>query len=104
MIVNLNKDLRNDKILKDISQFIFLSVILIDSLFGTSKNLHLRVLLEICKNKENEMPEHITGDREILWILIEKILLKKTLAKRILVKKFLLTKIKHKILIYKIYF
>ena len=65
MIVNLNKDLHKDKILKEISQFIFLSVILIDSLFGTSKNLHLRVLLEKCENKENEMPGYITGDREI---------------------------------------
>ena len=52
---------------KEGSQFISLSVILIDSVFRTDKNYYPQVFLEECKYvvKENKMPEYITDDIEI---------------------------------------
>ena len=52
---------------KEGSQFIYLSVILVDSDFRTGKNYYPRVFLEECKYvvKEKKMPEYITDDIEI---------------------------------------
>ena len=49
---------------KEGSQFISLSVILIDSVFRTDKTYYPQVFLEECKYvvKENKMPEYITDD------------------------------------------
>ena len=48
----------NDKIPKESSQFICLSVILIDSFFGTGRNYYAQVFLEECKYyiKEKRFP------------------------------------------------
>ena len=42
----INTNFRNNKILKEGSQFIFLSENLIDSVFRTGKNYYLQVFLE----------------------------------------------------------
>ena len=63
----INTNFHNDKIPKEGSQFISLSVILIDSVFRTDKTYYPQVFLEECKYvvKENKMPEYITDDIEI---------------------------------------
>ena len=60
----INTNFHNDKIPKEGSQFISLSVILIDSVFRTDKTYYPQVFLEECKYvvKENKMPEYITDD------------------------------------------
>ena len=45
----INTNFHNNKILKESSQFICLSVILIDSVFRTGKNYYPQVFLEECK-------------------------------------------------------
>ena len=47
--VKINTNFCNNKILKGGSQFICLSVILMDSAFRTGKNCYLQVILEECK-------------------------------------------------------
>ena len=51
----------NNKLPKETSQCICLSVILIDSVFRIGKNHYLQVFLEECKNvvREKKMPEYI---------------------------------------------
>ena len=63
----INTNFRNSKIQKKDSQFICLSVILIDSVFRTGKNYYPQVFVEECKYvaKEKKMPEYITDDIEI---------------------------------------
>ena len=63
----LNTNVHNNKIPKEGSQFICLSVILIDSIFRTGKNYYSQVLLEECKYivKEKKIPEYITDDIEL---------------------------------------
>ena len=58
----INTIFYNNKIPKEGSQFICLSVILIDSVYRTGKNYYPQVLLEECKYvaKEKKMPEYIT--------------------------------------------
>ena len=57
----------NDKILKEGSQCIYLSVILTDFVFRIGKNYYPQVLLGECKYVvvENKMPEYITNDMKI---------------------------------------
>ena len=45
----INTNFQNNKILKDGSQCIYLSVILIDSVFRAGSNYYLQVFLEECK-------------------------------------------------------
>ena len=47
--VKINTNFYNNKILKGGSQFICLSVVLMDSAFRTGKNSYLQVILEECK-------------------------------------------------------
>ena len=63
----INTNFHNNKMPKEGSQFICLSVILIDSIFRTDKNYYPQVFLEECKYvvKEKKMPEYITDDIEI---------------------------------------
>ena len=68
---------------KDGSQFICLSVILIDSVFRIDKNYYSQVVSEECK--------YVVKGKKIpvifFLIVIEKILMKKILIKKILMKK-----------------
>ena len=63
----INTNFYNNKIPKEGSQFIFSSVILIDSVFETGKNYYPQVFLKECKYvvKEKRMPEYITDNIEI---------------------------------------
>ena len=58
---------KNNKIPKEGSQFVCLSVILINSVFRTGKNYYLQVFLEECKYvvKEKKIPKYIIDDIEI---------------------------------------
>ena len=80
----------NNKIPKEDSKFICLSVILIDSVFRTDKSYpQVEQFLEQCKyvvNKKKEA-EYVTDDIEISSDLIEKILMKKFPMNKILMKK-----------------
>ena len=62
----INTNFHNNKITKEGSQFIGLSVILIDSVFRTGKN-YLQVLLEECKYvvQEKKMLKYTTGNIDI---------------------------------------
>ena len=57
----------NDKIPKEGSHYIFLSVVLIDSNFKMVKNYYFQLFLEECKYivKEKEVTRHITRDLKI---------------------------------------
>ena len=63
----INTNFHNNKIAKEGSQFICLSVILINFLFRTGKNYYSQVFLEKCKHvvKEKKVPEYITDDIKI---------------------------------------
>ena len=62
----INTNFYNDKIPKEDSQFICLSVILIDSVFRTSKNYYPQLFLEECKYVIKEkISEYITDNIEI---------------------------------------
>ena len=63
----INTDFLNDKIPKEDSQFILLSVISIDSVFRTSKNYYPQVFLEEFKYvfREKKIPKYITDDIEL---------------------------------------
>ena len=62
----INTNFCNSKIQKEASQFICLSVILINSGFRTGKH-YLQVFLEECKYvvTEKKMPEYITDNIEV---------------------------------------
>ena len=64
---NVNTNCHNDKMPKEGSRCICLSVVLIDSVFKMGKNYFPRVLLEECKYifKEKEVTRHITEEVEI---------------------------------------
>ena len=64
----INTNFHSNKILKESSQFICLSAILIDSVFKTAKNYYPQVFSEECKcvAKERKMSEYIT-DRNFFW-------------------------------------
>ena len=61
---NINGNVHGDKIPKQGSQCICLSVILIDSVYRTAKNYYPQVFLEECKYvvKEKKMLEYITDE------------------------------------------
>ena len=63
----IKTNFHNNKIPKEVSQFICLSAILIDSVIGTGKNYYPQVFLEECKYvvKEKKMPEYLTDGIEI---------------------------------------
>ena len=95
----INTHCHNNKIAKEGSQLICLSVILIDSIFRTGKNFYPQMFLEKFKYivKENKMPEYMIDNilLKFFLVLIEKILMKK-----ILIKKNLMKKVKYKISFY----
>ena len=63
----INTNFYNDKIPEEDSQFICLSVILIDSVFRTGKDYYPQVFLEECKCvvKEKKIPNYIIDNVEI---------------------------------------
>ena len=63
----INTNFHNNKIPKESSQFICLSVILIDSVFKTGKSYYPQVFLEECKYavQEKKMPEYISDYIEV---------------------------------------
>ena len=63
----INTNFHNNKIPKESSQFICLSVILIDSVFKTGKSYYPQVFLEECKHavKEKKMREYISDYIEV---------------------------------------
>ena len=101
----INTNLHNNKISREGSEFICLSVILIDSVFRTGKNYYPQVFLEECKYvvKEKKIPKYIIDDIEISSdsdrenseekIVIKKLLMNKILMKKIPMKKILMKKI-----------
>ena len=94
----INTSLHNNKIPKEGSQIICLSVILINSVFRTGKNYYLQALLEECKYvvKGKKCLSILLTTQKLLLILIEKILVKK-----ILMMKILMMKIKYRIRLFK---
>ena len=64
---NINTSFYNNKIRKADSQYICLSIILLDSVFRTGKSYYLQVFLEECKYaaKGKKIPKYIIGDIEI---------------------------------------
>ena len=82
----INTNFHNNKIPKEGSQFICLSVILIDSIFRTGKNYYPQVFLEECK--------YVIKERKISKeILMKKVRMKKILMKKLMMKKILMKKI-----------
>ena len=63
----INTNFHDNKIPKEGSQFIFLSEILIDSVFRTGKNYYPQVFLEKCKYvvKEKKIPKYVIDSIEI---------------------------------------
>ena len=63
----INTNFHNNKIPKEGSQVICLSVILIDSVFRTGKNYYPQIFWEECKYviKEEKIPKYINDDIEI---------------------------------------
>ena len=63
----INANFHNNKISKEDSKFISLSLSLINSVFRTGKNYYPQVFWEECKYvvQEIKMPEYITDDIEI---------------------------------------
>ena len=63
----INTTFHNNKVPREGSQFISLSVILIDSIFRTSTKYYPQVSLEECKYvvKEKKIPKYIIDDIEI---------------------------------------
>ena len=61
-----NTNFYNNKIPKESYQCIYLSVILVDSVFRTDENYYPQMFLEECKCvREKKMLEHITNEIEI---------------------------------------
>ena len=58
--VNTNTNFLNDKITKEGSQYVYLSVTLINSVFKTGYNCYPQVFLEECKgvDQEKKMPKY----------------------------------------------
>ena len=63
----INTNFHNNRIPKEGSEFICLSVVLINSILRAGKKYYPQVFLEDCKFvvKEKKMPENITNDIEI---------------------------------------
>ena len=88
----INTNFRGDKVLKEGSQYICLSKILIDSVFRTSKNYYPQVLLEESKlsKKKRCLDILLTVKKFLLMNLMMKILLKRIPKKKVLMKKIIL--------------
>ena len=63
----INSNIHNNKLPKERSQFICLSVFLSNFAFRTSKNYYPQMFLQECKYvvKEKKISKHIIGDIEI---------------------------------------
>ena len=63
----INTNFHNNKIPREGSQFIYFSVILINSVFRAGKNYYPELFFEECKYviKEKKIPKYITDDIEI---------------------------------------
>ena len=86
----MNTNVHDDKVPNEGFQYVYLSVILINSVFRTGQNYYLQVILEECKYvvKEKRMPKYITEGIEISFDeSVKEILTKKILAKKNLMKK-----------------
>ena len=88
----INTNFCGDKVLKEGSQYICLSKILIDSVFKTSKNYYPQVLLEESKlsKKKRYLDILLTVKIFLLMNLMKKILLKRIPKKKVLMKKIIL--------------
>ena len=91
----ISRNFHNKEVPKEGSQFICLSIILIDPVFITNTNYYPQVSLEECKYavKEKKIPKNIIDDIEFLLILIEKLIMKEILMMKILIKKVLMRKV-----------
>ena len=69
--MKINSNFHNNKIAKEGSQFIYLSVILIDSVFGAGKNYYPQVLMIIVKSyvvkEKNDAQVHYSQHRNFFW-------------------------------------
>ena len=86
----INTIFRNNKIPKEGSKFICLSVIFIDSIFRAGKNYYPQAFVEQCRyavKQKRCLSIILTTEKFLLLILIEKILMKKFPMKKILMKK-----------------
>ena len=74
-----------DKVPKEGSRCICLSVVLTDSAFRTGKNYCPQLFLEECKYiaKEKKMPKYITDLTTYKFLLTKNSLIKKILVKKI---------------------
>ena len=90
----IKTNFHNNKIPKEGSQFICLSVILINSAFRAGKKYYPQVFLEECKYviKEKKIPKYIIDNIEISSDSNEEILMKKIQMKKMLMKKILISK------------
>ena len=88
----INTNFRGDKVLKEGSQYICLSKILIDSVFRTIKNYYPQGLLEESKlsKKKRYLDILLTVKKFLLMNLMKKILLKRIPKKKVLMKKSIL--------------
>ena len=95
----INTNFHSDKIQKEGSQCICLSVILIDSVYRTGKNYYRQVFLEECRyvNKRKKCLSILLTTQKFLLVF----LMKKLLMKEFLMKKILMEKIKYKKIILK---
>ena len=80
----INTNFHNNKIPKESSHCICLSVILINSVFRTGNNYYLQAFLEECKHvvKKKICRSILLITSRFLLILIEKIQMKKILMKK----------------------
>ena len=95
----INKNFHHNKIPKEGSKFICLSVVFIDSIFRAGKNYHPQVFVEQCRyavKQKRCLSIILTTEEFLLLILIEKILMKKLPMKKILMKKILIKKVKYR--------
>ena len=87
----ISTNVHEDKIPNEGAQTICLSVILIDSVFRTGKNLYPQVFLEerkyVVKEKKRRCLNILLAKKK--FPLMRKILTKKILIKKLLVKKFI---------------
>ena len=95
-----NKNFFGNKMSKEGSQLICLSVILIDSAFRTGENYHPKVFLE-CKYVVKKRST-LLMIKKFLLVLIQKILMKPILTKTMLMKKIVMKKYLKKIRLKKI--
>ena len=96
----INTNFHNSKIPKEVSQFIFLLVVLNDYVFRTGKNYYPQVFLEEYKYivKEKRFLSMLLTIQKFLLILREKILMTKIMMKQIRINKILIKKIMMKMI------